>query len=98
MARAKSRDLLDLAHLAVEGAEFAVRVTPGAARNAVVERDGVLRITVTAAPENGKANAAVTQLLARALGVAPSALTLLRGETSREKLFRYDVEAFRRRR
>lgn len=98
MARAKSRDLPDLAHLAVEGAEFAVRVTPGAARNAVIERDGELRITVTAPPENGKANTAVTQLLARALGVAPSTLTLLRGVTSREKLFRYEVEALRRKR
>ncbi|MCB1337218.1 MAG: DUF167 domain-containing protein [Maritimibacter sp.] len=79
-----------LAHLATPGAEFAVRVTPKAARNAVEPGDAGLRIYVTAAPEDGKANKAVTKLLADALGVARSRLTLVRGATARDKLFRLD--------
>jgi uncharacterized protein YggU (UPF0235/DUF167 family) len=77
-----------LSHLAVPGAEFAVRVTPRAARDAV-ETDGEgLRIHVTAPPEDGKANKAVAALLARALGVAKTRLELTHGAASRDKRFR----------
>ncbi len=78
----------ELADLAVPGAEIAVRVTPKASRN-VVERDGdALRVYVTTVPEGGKATAAVVKLLAKALGVPKSSLVLVRGETSRDKVFR----------
>ena len=43
---------------------------------------------VRAKPEDGKANAAVMELIADALGVATSRLQLLRGATSREKLIK----------
>ncbi|MBO9396311.1 DUF167 domain-containing protein [Shimia sp. R9_2] len=72
------------------GAEIAVRVTPKASRNAVVQDGDVLRVYVTVVPEGGKANAAVAKLLAKTLGVAKSRLTLVRGQTSREKVFRLD--------
>ena len=78
------------ADLAVAGAEFALRVTP-AARSNTLTRDGdVLRASVTAAPEDGKANRAVTVLLAQALGVARSRLILISGATSRDKRFRLE--------
>ncbi len=80
--------MTDLSHLARPGAEIAVRVTPKASRNAVVEAEGAIRVYVTVAPEGGKANAAVAKLLARALGLAKSRLVLVRGETARDKLFR----------
>lgn len=79
-----------LAHLATPGAEFAVRVTPKAARNAVIEAETGLRVSVTTVPEDGKANAAVIKLLATALGVPKSRLTLIRGATARDKRFRLD--------
>ena len=63
-----------LTHLAASGAEIAVRVTPRAARNAVLIKEGQIRIYVTTVPEGGKANAAVQKLLAKALGVG-TALT-----------------------
>ncbi|MFN3525780.1 MAG: DUF167 domain-containing protein [Paracoccus sp. (in: a-proteobacteria)] len=80
----------DLSHLASPGATFALRVTPRARRNAVSLQDGQIRAHVTAPPEDGRATAAVTKLLAKALGVAPSRLTLVRGAASRDKLFRLD--------
>ena len=79
-----------LSHLAVPGAEIAVRVTPKASRNAIIEEDGQLRVYVTAVPEYGKANREVARLLAHALGVAKTALVLVRGQTSRDKVFRLD--------
>jgi hypothetical protein len=75
---------------AVPGAEFALRVTPGARQAGLTAGPEGLRCTVTAPPEDGRANRAVAELLAHALGVAKSRLTLVRGATSRDKLFRLD--------
>lgn len=50
--------------------------------------DGVIRVYVTTVPENGRANTAVQKLLAKQLGLAKSRLTLIRGQTSRDKVFR----------
>ncbi len=77
-----------LSHLAVPGAEIAVRVTPNASRNAVVEAAGQLRVYVTAVPEGGRANDEAARILARALGVAKTALVLVRGQAARDKVFR----------
>ena len=65
---------------------LALRVTPGARAEALEIADGRLSAKVRARPEDGKANAAVIALVADALGIAPSRVSLLRGATSREKL------------
>jgi hypothetical protein len=66
-----------------------VRVHARASRSAIVGWEGgTLRVAVTEAPEAGRANRAVTELLARTLGVAPSSLALVRGATARDKFFR----------
>ncbi|MDP3961430.1 MAG: DUF167 domain-containing protein [Pseudorhodobacter sp.] len=80
----------DLSYLAVPGTEIAVRVTPRASRNAVVAEDGAIRVYVTCDPEDGKATKAVVEVLAKAMGVAKTRLTLVRGTTARDKLFRLD--------
>ena len=64
-----------------------VRAQPKASRNEVVEyRDDVLRVRVTAPPEDGKANAAVIVLLAESLGIACSRVRITRGHSYRDKL------------
>ena len=82
--------MTELSHLAKSGAEIALRVTPKASRNAIVAGEDGLRAYVTVAPEDGKANAAVAKLLAKALGIAKTRLTLIRGQTARDKVFRID--------
>lgn len=82
----------DLSHLCVPGTVFEIRATPRAAANRIwVDPEGVIRIAVTASPEGGKANAAVTKLLAGAIGVSKSSLLLIRGRSSRYKLFRIEL-------
>lgn len=74
---------------------IAVRVTPRSKRNTVSEgatasrkeQQRQFQVHVTAAPEDGKANAAVIKLLAKHLGIAKSQITLVRGATHRDKLF-----------
>ncbi|TNF17425.1 MAG: DUF167 domain-containing protein [Rhodobacteraceae bacterium] len=84
------KNLPDLSRLARPGTEIAVRVTPRAARNAVAEEEGRIAVRVTAPPEDGKANAAVQKLLAKALGVAKTRLVLVRGASARDKIFRVE--------
>jgi uncharacterized protein len=70
-------------------AVVAVHVQPGARRSEVVGRHGdALKVRVHAPAAEGKANAAVVRLLASTLGVAPSAVVLVRGATARSKRFR----------
>jgi uncharacterized protein (TIGR00251 family) len=66
-----------------------VRVQPKARANVVKGWHGAaLRVSVTAAPEDGKANRAVIDLLAETFDVAPSSINLVRGAASRDKWFR----------
>ena len=68
-----------------------MRVQPRASREAIVGwREDALRLAVTAPPVDGEANEAVRRLLARALGVAPSAVSVVRGERSRDKVVRVE--------
>lgn len=82
--------MTDLSHMAATGATFIVRVTPNARRAAIELADGVIRISVTEVPEAGRATDAARASLAIALGVAKTRLVLVRGATSRNKLFRLD--------
>ena len=66
-----------------------VRVQPKARANAVKGWHGdALRVSVTAPPEDGKANSAVIALLAETFDIAPSSIRLVRGVASRDKWFR----------
>ena len=71
---------------------LAVRVTPGARTEAVSVESGTVSVKVRAKPQGGAANEAVRSLLAKALRVAPSQVELLRGATSREKLFAISLQ------
>ncbi len=62
------------------GVEIRVKAVPGASRDRIVGPLGdALKIQVAAAPERGKANAAIEKLLAAALGVSPRDVAVTRG-------------------
>lgn len=64
-----------------------VAVQPRARRNSVEVVDGAkLRVWVTAAPEGGKANDAVVELLSKRLGVPKGSVRIVRGQRARNKL------------
>ena len=68
------------------GVILTVRAVPRAARNEIAgEKDGALRIRLQAPPVDGKANKALLRFLAVTLDIAPSCLTMLSGETGRNK-------------
>jgi uncharacterized protein YggU (UPF0235/DUF167 family) len=70
------------------GTILPVRAHAGARRNGVQgASDGMLKISVTQAPEKGKANKALIAVIAKALDVRKSQIELLSGETSSRKKF-----------
>ena len=74
-----------------DGVTLVVRLTPKGGRDAIdgveMMSDGkaVLKARVRAVPEDGKANAALVELIAKALRVPRSAVTVAAGQTSRVK-------------
>jgi uncharacterized protein len=75
---------------------LAVRLTPNGGRDAFdgveISADGLphLKARVTAVPEKGKANKALIGLLAKALRVPKSCITVVSGESARQKILRID--------
>jgi uncharacterized protein (TIGR00251 family) len=68
-------------------ARLTLRVSPGAARSAVVGRHGAAwKVRVAAAPEDGKANDAVVRLLAETLALPARDVQIVSGRTSRDKI------------
>ncbi|MEY4731422.1 MAG: hypothetical protein RL681_368 [Candidatus Parcubacteria bacterium] len=68
-----------------------VSVKPRAKRTAVEKvTDGVYDVSVTAAPEGGKANAAVIAALADYFRIARSRVTVVMGKTLRDKVITID--------
>lgn len=70
------------------GAVLSMRVHPGARRNSIdASRADMLKVSVVAAPDKGKANKEIVALLAKFLACDKSTVRLLSGQTSREKRF-----------
>jgi uncharacterized protein len=68
-------------------ARITVAVSPGAKRTELVGRHGDgWKARVTAPPEGGRANAALADLLADALGVRREQVTVVAGRASRRKI------------
>ena len=68
---------------------IAVTVKPNAKNPAISKISGTeYRASVNAAPEGGKANQALTKLLAAHFGVSKSAIEILGGHSARKKLIR----------
>ncbi len=66
-----------------------VRVQPRSSRDAITQSpDGRFRVALTAAPVDDAANLALCALVARALDVAKSAVSVVHGGKSREKTLR----------
>ena len=67
-----------------------VKVYPNASRERVEADGDLVKVYVSVSPEKGKANKRVVELLAGYFGVRKSAVTIVRGQTSRDKLVSID--------
>lgn len=75
---------------------LSLRLTPNAGRDGIdgaetgADGERVLKARVTAVPEKGKANKAVIELLAKALKLPKSSISVISGDTARKKILRID--------
>lgn len=73
-----------------DGSELPIRVTPKASRDRLDSSGDTLKVYTTAPPADGQANKAVINLVAKALRVPKSSISIKRGESSRDKLLWID--------
>ena len=75
-------------HDGKKGAALAVRVTPRASRNEIVELldDGTIKVRIAAPPADNEANEALIEFLSDILGVAKSRIDIVAGTAGRDKL------------
>ena len=75
-------------HNGQKGSALAVRVTPRASRNEIVElmEDGTIKVRIAAPPSDNEANEALIKFLAEVLGVPKSRLDIVAGASGRDKL------------
>lgn len=75
-------------HDGKKGSALAVRVTPRASRNEIVELldDGTIKVRIAAPPSDNEANAALIDFLSEILGVPKSRLEIVAGASGRDKL------------
>ena len=72
-----------------QGVTFAVRIHPRARRNALAGEVGeALKVALTAPPVEGRANAACAEFLAELLRVPRSSVSIVAGQSSRNKVVR----------
>ena len=75
---------------------LAVKVSPKASRNGIQgwtdSSPRELSVCVSVAPEGGKANKAVCELVAKSMGIAKSRVSVKRGETARHKQLEIDID------
>src|SRR5690242_20342621 len=71
-----------------EGSALAVRVTPRASRNEIVEllADGTIKVRIAAPPTDSEANETLIDFLAEILGIPKSRLDIVAGAAGRDKL------------
>ena len=75
------------------GVEFGVVSSPGSSRSLVAGvMGGDLKVRVRAAPERGKANREIEEVIARALGVGRSKVRVSAGAASRRKRVRVEID------
>jgi hypothetical protein len=75
-------------HNGQKGSALAVRVTPRASRNEIVELldDGTVKVRLATSPADEEANAALLDFLSEILGVPRSKLDIVAGLIGRDKL------------
>jgi uncharacterized protein (TIGR00251 family) len=75
-------------HDGKRGSALAVRVTPRASRNEIVEllADGTIKVRIAAPPADNEANEALINFLSEILGVPKSKLDIVAGLSGRDKL------------
>ena len=62
-----------------------LKISPNASKNEIINKDGEIKVKITAQPIENKANRALIEFLSKNLKIAKSNIEIVKGETSKEK-------------
>ena len=62
-----------------------LKISPNASKNEIINKDGEIKVKVTAQPIENKANKALIEFLSKSVKIAKSNIEIVKGETSKEK-------------
>lgn len=62
-----------------------LKISPNASKNEIINKDGEIKVKVTAQPIENKANKALIEFLSKSLKISKSNIEIVKGETSKEK-------------
>ena len=62
-----------------------LKISPNASKNEIINKDGEIKVKVTAQPIENNANKALVEFLSKKLKVAKTNIEIVKGETSKEK-------------
>ncbi len=62
-----------------------LKISPNASKNEIINKDGEIKVKVTAQPIENKANKTLIEFLSKSLKIAKSNIEIVKGETSKEK-------------
>ena len=68
-----------------DGVLLKIRISPNASKNQIIHDGDTIKLKVTAQPIENKANKAVVEYLAKLLKVPKTSITIVKGETSKDK-------------
>lgn len=73
------------------GIQFAAAIQPRASRNQILGiHNHCLKIKLNSPPVDGAANQTCIKFLAKAFGISPSRIAIVKGETSRNKTIQFE--------
>lgn len=68
-----------------DGVLLKIRISPNASKNQIIQDGDIIKLKVTAQPIENKANKAVIEYLSKQLKVPKTSITIVKGETSKDK-------------
>ena len=68
-----------------DGVLLKIRISPNASKNQIIQDGDVIKLKVTAQPIENKANKAVVEYLAKLLKVPKTSISIVKGDTSKDK-------------
>ena len=68
-----------------DGVLLKIRISPNASKNQIIQDGDIIKLKVTAQPIENKANKAVIEYLSKLLKVPKTSITIVKGDTSKDK-------------
>ena len=74
-----------------EGLIIKVKIIPNSSKNGIITEEELIKIKVTAQPVENKANKALIELLSKTFKVPKTSISIIKGETSKEKTILFKI-------